>query len=175
MVLLKPAEYLHNEILEHIASCDTSNWLPTMENLNEFDENFPTSLSLFLTKILKSKDNPLSGSMQQCVHSFGSDLGNAMANGKIVTLKHFLSGLGLHNITGLRTPIKVLSHLGHFINYNLVCEIETAESEIALQWKAEDEISRLQQDHEDGDVQHIIFGGLIISIRTKIQQMVMVQ
>ena len=55
-----------------------------------------------------------------------------MANGKIVTLKHFLSGLGLHSITDLRMPIKVFSHLGHCIDYNLACEIETAEAEIAL-------------------------------------------
>ena len=157
MVLLKAAEYLRNDILEHIASCDTSNWPPTVENLSEFDENFPKSLSMFLTKILKAKDNPLSGSMQRYVHSFGSDLVNAMANGKIVTLKHFLLGLGLYNITGLRMPIKVLSHLGHCIDYILVCEIETAEAEIALQWLAEHEISSLQQDHEDSDVQHIVF------------------
>ena len=95
MVLLKAAEYLRNDILEHITSCDTSNWPPTVENLSEFDENFPTSLSLFLTKILKSKDNPLSGSMKRYVHSFVSDLVNAVANGKIVTFKHFLLGLGL--------------------------------------------------------------------------------
>ena len=44
MVPLKAAEYLRNDILEHIASCDTSNWPPTMEKLSEFDENFPTSL-----------------------------------------------------------------------------------------------------------------------------------
>ena len=157
MVLLKAAEYLRNDILEHIASCDTSNWPPTVENLSEFDENFPKSLSLFLTKILKAKDNPLSGSMQRYVHSFGSDLVNAMANGKIVTLKRFLLGLGLHNITGLRMPIKVLSHLGHCIDYNLVCEIENAEAEIALQWLAEHEINSLQQDHEESDVQHIVF------------------
>ena len=157
MVLLKVAEYLRNDILEHNASCDTSNWPPTIENLSEFDENFLKSLSLFLTKILKAKDNPLSGSMQRYVHFFGSDLVNTMANGKIVTLKHFLSGLGLHNITGLRMPIKVLSHLGHCIDYNLVCETETAEAEIALQWLAEHKISQLQQDHEDSDVQHIVF------------------
>ena len=54
-------------------------------------------------------------------------------------------------------PIKVLSHLGHCIDYNLVCEIETAEAEIALQWLAEHEISSLQQDHEDSDVQRIVF------------------
>ena len=54
MVLLKAEEYLRDDISEHIASCNTSNWLPAVENLSE---NFPTSLSLFLTKILKSKDN----------------------------------------------------------------------------------------------------------------------
>ena len=47
IVLLKAAEYLRNDILEYIASCDTSNWPPTLKNLSEFDENFPTSLSLF--------------------------------------------------------------------------------------------------------------------------------
>ena len=61
--------------------------------------------------------------MQRYVHSFGLDLVNAVANGKIVTLKHFLLGLCLHDITGLRMPIKVLSHLGHCIDYNLVCEM----------------------------------------------------
>ena len=57
-----------------------------------------------------------------------------MADSKIVTLKHLLLGLGLHNISDLRMPIKVLSHLGHCIDYNLVCEIETAETDISLQW-----------------------------------------
>ena len=36
--------------------------------------------------------------MQRYIYSFGSDLVNAVANAKIVTLKHFLLGLGLHNI-----------------------------------------------------------------------------
>ena len=54
-------------------------------------------------------------------------------------------------------PIKVLSHLGHCIDCNVICEIETAEAEIALQWLAEHEISSLQQDREDNDVHHIVF------------------
>ena len=91
------------------------------------------------------------------VHSFGSDLVNTMANGKIVTWIHFILGLGLCNINGLRMPIKVLSDLGHCTDYNLVCEIDTAEAEIALQWSAEHEIGSLQQDHEDSNVQHIVF------------------
>ena len=48
------AEYLRNDILEHIVSCDTSNWPSTVENLSEFNENFPISLSLFLTKIQRT-------------------------------------------------------------------------------------------------------------------------
>ena len=174
MVPLKAAEYLHNDILEHIACCDTSNWPPTMEKLSEFDENFPTSLSLLLAKILKSKDNPLCGSMQRYVHSFGSDLVNGVANAKIVTLKRL--GLGLHNITGLRMPIKVLSHLGHCIDYNLVCEIETAEAEIALQWLVEHEINKSSNKITKTVMFNILFfGGLIISVRSWIQQVVTVQ
>ena len=35
------------------------------------------------------------------------------------------------NITGLKAPIRILSHLGHCIDYNLVCEIETTQVEEA--------------------------------------------
>ena len=42
-------------------------------------------------------------------------------------------GVGLRNIAGLKLPITILSHLGHCIDYNLVCEVETAEAEIAEQ------------------------------------------
>ena len=79
MVLLKAAEYLRNE---HTASCDTSNWPPTVEKLREFDEKLPDKSIIVFNKNLKPKDNPLSGSIQRYVHFFGSDLVNAMANGK---------------------------------------------------------------------------------------------
>ena len=70
------------------------------------------------------------------MHSYGPDLIHGVTRGKVVTLKHFLIGLGLHNITGLKTPIKILSHLGHSIDFNLVCKVETAEAEAAQKWKA---------------------------------------
>ena len=54
-----------------------------------------------------------------------------MTYGKVIALKHFLLGVGLHYITGLKLPITILSHLGHCIDYNLVCEVETAEAEVA--------------------------------------------
>ena len=78
------------------------------------------------------------------MRSYGSDLIHRVTRGKVVTLKHFLIGLGLHNITGLKTAIKILSHLGHSIDYNLVCEVET--SEAAQKWMSESQ--SLQQNQE---------------------------
>ena len=59
--------------------------------------------------------------------------------GNVITLKHFLIGIGLHNLTGPKAPIKILSNLGHSINYKLVCEVETAEAELALKLLEEDQ------------------------------------
>ena len=56
-----------------------------------------------------------------------------------MSLKHFLIGIGLHNLTGLKAPIKILLNLGHSINYNLVCEVETAEAELALKLLEDDQ------------------------------------
>ena len=70
----------------------------------------------------------------------------------MVTLKHFLIGLGLHNITGLKTPIQVLSHLGHSISYDLVCEVETAEAEAAQKWMSESQSPQQNQDPSNRDI-----------------------
>ena len=43
--------------------------------------------------------------------------------------KHLLLGLGIHNLTGSRLVIDFLHRLGHSINYNSVCDIETALAE----------------------------------------------
>ena len=39
----------------------------------------------------------------------------------------FLVGLGLHNMTGQHNVVQIANRLGHSINYNTVCEIETAQ------------------------------------------------
>ena len=46
-----------------------------------------------------------------------------------MTAKHFLIGLGLHSITEQKKPIQLLIRLGHSIDYNMVCEIETAHAQ----------------------------------------------
>ena len=70
--------------------------------------------------------------MKRFVNSFSTDLVAAVSRGKVVTLKQFLIGVGIHNITGLKAPIRILSHLGDCIDYNLVCEIETVQAETYL-------------------------------------------
>ena len=63
---------------------------------------------------------------------YSSDLISAVSKGKVVTLKKYLLGIGVHNITSLKAPIWILSHLGHCIDYNLVREIETTQAEEAI-------------------------------------------
>ena len=70
--------------------------------------------------IMKSKDHTGSNNVKRLVSSYGYDFINGIIRGKVVTLKHFLLGVGLHNMTGLKLPIKVLSHQDHSIDYDLV-------------------------------------------------------
>ena len=76
------------------------------------------------------------------INSFSADLINAISKDKIVTPKHYLVGLGIHNITGQKVPVQVMSRLGHSISYSQVCEIETSFAELALH-KAENEFEVL--------------------------------
>ena len=48
---------------------------------------------------------------------------------RILTKKHYLLSLGLHSIIGTRSVITILNKLGHCLNYNKSCEIETAIAE----------------------------------------------
>ena len=64
--------------------------------------------------------------------SYTRDFIHGVTRGKVINLKHFLVRIGLHNITGQKLPIQMLSRLGNSVDYNIVCEIETAQAEIAL-------------------------------------------
>ena len=99
--------------------------------MTDQEKDYPFVLNEFFSFLLKSKDRPCTNSVKRLIHSYGSDLIHSVTHGKVITLKHFLLGLGLHNITGLKLPITILSHLGHCIDYNLVCEVGTAEAEVA--------------------------------------------
>ena len=130
-ILKEAADYIREDILVYASENHDTTWPPTAESLKEVEENSPSSLNDFLTHLSKSKDHKCSDKVKRLVSSYGYDLIHGVTRGKVVTLKHFLLGVGLHNMTGLKLPVKVLSHLGHSIDYDLVCEIETAEAEVA--------------------------------------------
>ena len=132
-ILKEVTKYLSEDILD-FASNYKLPWPLTPATLSSQEANMPKSVKDFFSAVLKSEDHFLSDSMKRLVTSYSSDLITGVTQGKVVTLKHFLIGVGLHNITGLKTPIKILSHLGHCIDYNLVCEVETAQAEAALKF-----------------------------------------
>ena len=49
-----------------------------------------------------------------------------MRGRRILTKKHYLLSLSLHSMIGTRSVINILNKLGHCLNYNKSCEIETA-------------------------------------------------
>ena len=125
------AKQLRQEIL-HYASNYSMPWPLTTETIADGEKTLPESVTEFVSYLLKPENHSLSESMKRLVLSYSSDLIAAVSRGKVVTLKQFLLGIGLHNITGLKAPIRILSHLGHCIDYNLVCEIETTQAEEAI-------------------------------------------
>ena len=102
-------------------------------------ERFAFNIRKFFSTVLKSKEHLLAEPFKRFVRSYSSDLVHGITWRKVITLKHFLISIGLHYLTGLKAPIEILSHLGHSINYNLVCEVETAEAELALKLLEEDQ------------------------------------
>ena len=104
---------------------------PTVKSIKEDEKEFPQLINKFLTFVLKPKEQACSESEKRVISAFGHDLVDEVTNGRVITLKHFLIGLCLHSIAGLKLPIKVLAHLGHCISYDFVCEIETGEAEVA--------------------------------------------
>ena len=56
-----------------------------------------------------------------------------VTRGNVVTAKHFLVALGLHNMTGQRNVVEINNKLGHCISYPLTCEIETAQAQATQQ------------------------------------------
>ena len=76
----------------------------------------------FSNAALKPNDQSITEPIKRTVHSFSSDLVHGVTRGKVT--KHFLLCTGLHDLTDLKTPIKILSKLEHCINYDLVCKLK---------------------------------------------------
>ena len=104
-------------------------WPISLEEVSSDSRQPPESVLEFLSCLLKNKDHPNGEFVNHLIQSYAADLVHGVTRGRFITSKHFLLGLGLHNITGQKKPVQIASQLGHSIDYNLVCEIETAQAE----------------------------------------------
>ena len=129
-LLYNAAKALRQDILYYESSLHDLPWPPQVETLKERMESMPKSLTDF-SSTLPINPGHISTSSGNClIESFSQDLTNGVTRGRVTMLKHFMLGVGLHNITGQQLPIWILSHLGHCIDYKTVCQSETAEAEI---------------------------------------------
>ena len=109
-----------------------------------------------------TKKKTLRNNMTRFLESYKADLSFGVTRGKRLPAKHFLLATGLRNITGSRTAINVLSHLGHYVDYDKTCQIETAQA-IKTQKTANDRPLYLLS-HEMRRVMHQPFSGQITLI-----------
>jgi len=93
----------------------------------------PPPVILFLTKLLKSPKHSLAENTRRLVESFAFDLIHGVTKGDIMTTKHYLLGLGFHNIAGKKNLVQILHRLGHSISYDHILDIETAQAKKAQQ------------------------------------------
>ena len=135
------AAKIRSGIIDHCNRIGSNTWPITLESVMLEYGDPPHLLKLFLSSLLQNSESKKSQfgpnkRIDRLINSFSADLINAISKDKIVTPKHYLVGLGIHNITGQKVPVQVMSRLGHSISYSQVCEIETSLAELALhtQW-----------------------------------------
>ena len=138
------------------------NWPPCLDELNSQERRPPDCLTAFITHLLTGSDQQNSESVGRLIQSYASDLIYGVTRGNVITAKHFLLGLGLHNMTGQKKPVEITHHLVHSIDYKFVCEIETALAEAAQILATES--GALPVKPASNDVNSLTFSGLTILI-----------
>ena len=161
-MLQKAAKLIRNDVLEFGENCRELNWPPSTQELQKRDRDIPRSVISFLEGVLKPPGHSFSDKIQRYIQSYASDLVHGVIQGKLITLKHFLLGFGLHNLTVQKIPKTILSHFGHCVDYKSVCETETAQAEIAQLLYNEGITPGL---HTESDDEYVFTSGLTISIR----------
>ena len=128
--IIKAAEYLRSDILSYCENLPELNWPPNVEQLSQDERSPPSSVLMFLKYLLNvhHSKKKLSESVTRVINSFASDMVFAVSQRRTITAKHFLLALGLHNITGQRKVVEIVNRLGHCLDYNTTCEIETAQA-----------------------------------------------
>ena len=148
------AKILSSDIRSKFSESSELSWPPSSEQLQKNDQKPPESIYIFLTSLFKdfNKGSYLTHIQERMVESIASDIVYGSTSGKFIQLKHFLSAVGLHDLTGSRKVVDIVHGLGHCLSYNLTMDIKTGVAEQVLQKIKDTEILPLQPLTEDGSV-----------------------
>ena len=96
---------LRSDLLTYCGKIGENNWPPTIESVTEEYGKPPASVELFLSCVLKANEvskrqKGNTKNLSRLIDSFTADLVNAVSKGKVIRPKHYLVGLGIHNMTG---------------------------------------------------------------------------
>ena len=86
----------------------------------------PPSVSLFLTNLFKSSKHGVTRNIRKLVESYSPDFIYSVSKGEVLTPKHFLLGISLHDMTGQRKIVQIGNRLGHSFSFDKLLDIETA-------------------------------------------------
>ena len=92
--------YLLEDIQEYFRSLLPLSWPPTVEVLCTENRLSPVSVTLFLTNLLKSKDDVQTVKVKRLEDSYSAIFVRGVTKGASITDKYFPVALGLHNLTG---------------------------------------------------------------------------
>ena len=152
-MVTKVAKLLRKYVLDTVRESSDMTWPPDVDKLNAHDRKPPEILQHFY-RILLGFNKPTEKSVR-IVDSLCADILYNISNGKFITLKHTSVGLGLHSLTGMKTPITQLHRLGHSISYDMICRIETGQAELAQQQLKTSTILPLQPINQEAQVSEI--------------------
>ena len=72
---------------------------------------------------MKSAKHGITRNIRKLVESYSSDFIRSVSKGEVLTLKHFLFGISLHNTTGERKIVQIANRLGYSISFDKVLDI----------------------------------------------------
>ena len=150
-ILKKAAKILRNDMVEKFKNCPQPKWPPSAEELQSETFAAPVSVFEFIKTLITPTANRKSrtSNITRIAQSITEDVVFNIFKGKIMQPKHFLLALGLHNITGSRKVVDIVSKLGHCLNYNTTLDIETAQAERALDDATKNSVLPLQPAQND--------------------------
>lgn len=115
-VIEQAAQYLREGIIQFVKATPELAWPFSIDEVTSENRQAPDSVFCFLQCLLQNKSHQKSEAVNRLVQSYSADLLHGVTKGKFITAKHFLLGLGLHNMTGQKKPVQIASHLGHSID-----------------------------------------------------------